>query len=185
MSAKKAVFGILRDRAQAEQVLLDLNRTRFRMQDVSALLPTREPTSDVAHAQGTRAPGASPAVGGTPLFGAGSPLGLLAGLGTLPMPGHAGPTLAAGPVLTALRGVTAGSMAGELKKLGIAAARAEIYENKVRDGSMLVGIHAMNGRQADEVQRILARQRATDVGTYDDLVGSPQSEPVQSTPVAR
>src|SRR5438552_13366621 len=105
-----SVFGIYPDRTSVEEAIDAFKAAGFRNTDISVLLPDNVGTKDFAHEKHTKAPegaaagaGAGAVVGGT--------LGLLAGVGTLAIPG-AGPFIAAGPIMAALGGIGAGGVAG-------------------------------------------------------------------------
>src|SRR5256885_16152028 len=89
---------------------------------------------DVGHVKATKAPeGAT--TGATAGGVTGGVLGLLAGIGTLAIPG-VGPLIAAGPIMAALSGAavgaTAGGIAGGLIGLGIPEIEAKRYEEKLK-----------------------------------------------------
>ena len=63
------------------------------------------------------------AIGGT--------LGLLAGIGTLAIPGL-GPFIAPGPIIAALSGAAAAAAAGALVVLGIPEYEAKVYEDRIK-----------------------------------------------------
>ncbi len=84
---KIAVFGLFDDRASLERAIDGLRTEGFRESDISALLPDRQQTAEVAHEKHTKAPegaltgaAAGGAIGGT--------LGLLLGIGALAIPGY-------------------------------------------------------------------------------------------------
>src|SRR6266849_10439717 len=104
MAGKKtAVFGIYQNATQAERTVDYLTVAGFSKDDISVLLPDNNSSKDFAHEKNTKAPEgtttgvtAGGAIGGT--------LGLLAGIGTLAIPGL-GPFIAAGPIMAALAGL--------------------------------------------------------------------------------
>src|SRR5207302_11046512 len=95
-----AVFGIYRDRAHAEDAVDALIDNGFRSEDISVLMPENVGTKDFAHEKGTKAPEGAAAGAGTGVV-IGGTLGLLAGIGSLAIPG-VGPFIAAGPIMGAL-----------------------------------------------------------------------------------
>jgi hypothetical protein len=163
--SKKAVFGIVATYEQAENLVGQLRAAGFTDNDMSVLFPDKHGSRDFAHEHGTKAPegaiagvGAGGAVGGT--------IGLLAGIGLLAIPGL-GPFIAAGPILAALSGAAAGAavggITGALVGLGIPEVEAKQYENKVKDGNILVSVHAENGERRDRAKAVLAQNHATDI----------------------
>lgn len=162
-----AVYGIAKTEEQADRIVFELQAAGFSNDRLSVLLPDRAGTRDFAHAKGTKAPeGATAGAGaGGALGGA---LGLLAGIGTLALPGL-GPLIAAGPIMAALSGVavgaTVGGLAGALVGMGIPEYEAKQYEGKVRDGNILISVHADSSNERKLAQQILEKLHAVDIGT--------------------
>src|SRR5215467_3312427 len=145
MSGKNtAVFGIYRDRAQAEESADALRWAGFRSSDVSALLPDNVGTKDLAHEKNTKAPEGAAAGGGAGLV-VGGTLGWLVGIGALAIPGL-GPFIAAGPIMAALAGVgvgtAVGGLTGGLIGMGIPEYEAKRYEGRIRNGGILLSVHS-------------------------------------------
>src|SRR3954471_14397001 len=108
--SKTSVFGLVRDEAQACQIVERLQSAGFSNNDISVLLPDKAGTRDFAHEKGTKAPeGAITGAGTGGLLG--GALGWLAGIGALAIPG-VGPFIAAGPIMAALSGAAVGATAG-------------------------------------------------------------------------
>ena len=148
----KAVFGIAKTEDQAIRIANDLRSAGFSDNDISVLFPDKQGTRDFAHEQHTKAP--EGAVSGVVTGGViGGALGWLVGIGSLAIPGL-GPFIAAGPILAALSGVaaggTVGGIAGALIGMGIPEYEAKRYEGKIREGNILISVHAEN---SDEVSR--------------------------------
>lgn len=163
--AKKAVIGIVANYEQAQKAVADLRAAGFMDDDMSVLFPDKSGSRDFAHEHGTKAPegaiagvGAGSAVGGT--------VGLLAGIGMLAIPGL-GPFIAAGPILAALSGAAAGAavggITGALVGLGIPELEAKQYENKVKDGNILISVHAENGERKERAKKILTENHASNI----------------------
>src|SRR4030095_16587036 len=128
----------------------------FSSSDISVLFPDKQGTRDFAHEKNTKAPeGAT--TGGLAGMGGGGSLGLLAGIGALAIPG-VGPLIAAGPIMGALSGAAvggaAGGLIGALVGLGIPEYEAKRYEGKVREGNVLISVHAEDSN---------ARKRAKEI----------------------
>src|SRR5262244_4036466 len=145
-----AVFGIYRDRANAEEAVDALRRAGFRNSDVSALLPDNVGTKDFAHERNTKVPEGA-AAGGASGALLGGALGWLAGIGSLAIPGL-GPLIAAGPIMGALAGAGAGGavggLVGALVGMGIPEYEAKRYEGHVKNGGILLSVHCAS---SDEV----------------------------------
>lgn len=152
----KAVFCIVPTELQAKEIVDKLKVMGFSPDDISVLFPDRSGTRDFAYEQSTKAPEGATA-GGLVGAGTGGVLGWLAGIGTLAIPG-AGPFLAAGPIMAALAGIgvggAAGGLIGGLIGMGIPEYEAKRYEGKLRDGNILISVHAEDAK---------ARARAKDV----------------------
>lgn len=103
--------------------------------------------------------------GGTATGGAlGGLAGLLAGAGALAIPGI-GPIIAAGPIAAGLSGAVMGGLAGGLIDLGIPEERGQYYEDRVREGDILVAVKA-DDDQADQADRILNDYGADEVESH-------------------
>jgi hypothetical protein len=85
----------------------------------------------------------------------GGALGWLAGVGALAIPG-VGPLIAAGPILATLSGAalggTVGGATGALVGLGIPEYEAQQYEGRLREGNILMCVHAEDS--ADSAARV-------------------------------
>src|SRR6185503_20937374 len=105
MAKDLVTYGIYPDRASFERALEGLRAAGFRNSDVSAILPDRDTTKDLAHEINTKAPEGIAAGAGTGAA-VGGVLGWLVGIGAIAIPGI-GPLVAAGPVVAALAGAGA------------------------------------------------------------------------------
>jgi len=167
MGKNTAVYGIFRSRDQAENAVDRLVAAGFRTEDISVLLPENVGTKDFAHEKNTKAPEGTTTgavtggiVGGT--------LGLLAGIGALAIPGL-GPFIAAGPIMGALAGLGAGGavggLVGALVGMGIPEYEAKRYEGRVKEGGILMSVHADNSDWTDRAKEILKEVGAEDVSS--------------------
>ena len=109
-------------------------------------MPDSGGTSELGAVKATKTP--EGATAGAVTGGAiGGTIGLLAGIGTLAIPGL-GPFIAAGPIMAALSGAaaeaTAGGVVGALVGLGIPEYEAKAYEERVKKGGYLVAVHVEN-----------------------------------------
>jgi len=164
---KKSVFGILKNRAQAESVVERLQAAGFISDDVSMLFSDTTGTRDFALQHETKAPEGATTGGGTG-FVIGGILGWLAGIGMLAIPG-VGPLIAAGPIMAALSGAAVGTVvggiAGALIGMGVPEFEARRYESKVKEGNILVSVHADDSGKVDRAKEILKECNAEDVST--------------------
>jgi hypothetical protein len=105
----------------------------------------------------------------------GGTLGLLVGIGTLAIPGL-GPFIAAGPLMTTLAGLgaggTVGGIIGALVGAGIPEYEAKRYENRLRQGGILLSIHANTNDLAKHIKEILQKNGAEDVSISSEAVAS-------------
>ena len=149
---------------QAHATVAQLTAAGFSQDDISVLFPDKGSTKEFAHQKETKLPeGATVGAGtGGVLGGA---VGLFAGLGALAIPGL-GPFIAAGPLMAALSGGAIGAglggLTGALVGLGIPEYEAKRYEGKVKEGGILISVHADNG---DEVKR--AKDLFKEAGAHD------------------
>jgi len=163
----RAVICIAKSEEQATRIVDDLKAAGFSNNDVSVLLPDRAGSRDFAHEHHTKAPegAATGAVAGGVTAGV---LGWLVGIGTLAIPG-VGPLIAAGPIMAALGGVAAGGavggLAGALVGFGIPEYEAKQYEGKIKNGNILISVHADDSRQRKIAKEIFDNDHATDVAS--------------------
>ncbi len=175
---KKSVFGILKSREQAEQVVEQLKSAGFFNNDISMLFADTSGTKDFAIEHETKAPeGAT--TGGTTGFVLGGALGWLVGIGSLAIPG-AGMFIAAGPIMAALGGAAVGTalggIIGALVGMGIPEFEARRYASKVKQGNILVSVHTEDQGGIDRARGILLACKAEDVSCASE-VKLPQEEP--------
>jgi hypothetical protein len=160
-----AVFGIFRDRYQAERAVDEFRRYGFRANDISVLFPQIESTKEFAHEKHTKAPEGAATGAGTGAV-VGGTLGWLVGIGALAIPGL-GPFIAAGPIMAALAGAgvggAVGGLTGALIGMGIPEYEAKRYEGIVKKGGILVSVHSDNSDWTDKAKEIFKMLRAEDV----------------------
>src|SRR5512144_1518272 len=163
-----AAFGIYRDRdrVSVENAVDALRAAEFRNTDISVLFPENEGTKDFAHEKHTKAPEGT-ATGATSGAVIGGGLGWLVGIGALAIPGL-GPFIAAGPIVAALAGIGAGGVvggiAGALIGMGIPEYEAKRYEGRIKEGGILLSVHADNSEWKSKAKDILERTGAEDIG---------------------
>lgn len=152
-----AVYGIYRDETQASYAIDKLIEAGFRNEDISVLLPDNEGTKDFAHEKHTKVPEGT-AAGATAGGAVGGTLGLLAGLGTIAIPG-VGPFIAAGPIMAALAGIgaggTVGGLIGALVGAGIPEYEAKRYEGRIKEGGILASVHCDKSEWVDRAKEVM------------------------------
>ena len=165
----KSIVGIANSSSQVEATVDDL-QSAVSSNDISVLMPESRGTPDVGAVKATKAPeGATTgavtggAVGGT--------VGLLAGIGSLAIPGL-GPFIAAGPIMAALSGAaagaTAGGLVGALVGLGIPEYEAKAYEERVKKGGYLIAVHVEDGDEGKVVRDMMERNGLEDVSSASE-----------------
>jgi len=164
-----------------ENAVEELKDAGFRNTDISVLFPEGGGTKDFAVEKETKAPeGAATGAGSGAVIG--GALGWLMGIGLLAIPGL-GPFIAAGPIMAALAGAGAGGLvggiAGALIGMGIPEYEANRYEGRIKEGGILLSVHADDSDWKNKAKDILERTGAEDIGykgesgAEDDESGRP------------
>jgi hypothetical protein len=167
MAKNTAVFGIYTSQIAVEEAVDALRNAGFRNTDISVLFPDNQGTKDFAHEKNTKAPeGATTGAGSGAILG--GALGWLAGIGALAIPGL-GPFIAAGPIMGALAGAGAGGavggLIGALVGMGIPEYEAKRYEGRVRQGGILLSVHADDSDWTKRAKQVLENTGAHDVSS--------------------
>ena len=170
-----AVFGIFATVNRAEQAADQLIAQGFSNQDVSVLMADNETTRQFATEKNTKAPEGTTA-GVTTGGVIGGTLGILAGIGTLAIPG-VGPLIAAGPIMAGLAGLgvggAVGGLIGGLVGMGIPEYEAKRYEGRVKDGGILLSVHCDTSDEISRAKDILKAEGAEDISSAGEkAVGS-------------
>src|SRR5271170_3424960 len=165
MSGKNtAVFGIYPSYANVESGVDGLKSAGFSNRDISVLFPQSAGSKDFAHEKGTKAPEGATAGAGTGVI-LGGTMGWLLGICALAIPGL-GPFIAAGPIMAMLSGAAigggVGGVVGGLIGWGIPEYEAKRYETNLRQGNILLSVHARTAEEAKKVEAIFK-----DRGGYD------------------
>jgi hypothetical protein len=172
----KAVFGIYKTRLDVEHAVDELKSMGFRHQDVSVLMPEKGNTEAFAHKKDTKAPEGTTA-GVTTGAVVGGGLGWLLGIGALAIPGF-GPFIAAGPIMAALAGAgvggALGGVTGALIGMGIPEYEAKRYEGMVKNGGILLSVHADDSEWIKKAKDILERTGAEDISSSDEVKDGPK-----------
>lgn len=168
--SNKSVFCIATSRDQAERIVGQLKAAQFSNNDISVLFPDKGTSRDFAHEKNTKAP--EGAVTGAGTGGViGGALGWVAGIGALAIPG-VGPFIAAGPIIAALSGAAVGAavggIAGGLIGLGIPEIEAKRYEGKIKQGNLLISVHAENSEEITRAKDIFTKAGAQDICTTSE-----------------
>jgi hypothetical protein len=168
--SRKSVFCIATSMTQADMIVDRLREARFFSNDISVLFPDKNTTREFAHEKSTKAP--EGAVAGVGTGGAlGGVFGWLVGIGTLAIPG-VGPFIAAGPIMAALSGAAVGAavggVTGALIGMGIPEYEAKRYEGRLREGGILISVHAETSEAVDRAKEIFEGAGAKDIATASE-----------------
>lgn len=177
----KVVLGIYKTRPEVEHAVDALKAEGFYTNDISVLMPDSAGSQDFAHTKGTKAPEGAATGAGTGAV-VGGTLGLLAGIGALAIPGI-GPFIAAGPIMAALAGAgvggALGGIGGALIGLGIPEYEAKRYEGFVKDGGILLSVHAESSDEVAKAKKCLEQTGAKDISSTGEVKGDWKGTPHQ------
>jgi hypothetical protein len=165
-----AVFGIYLCQADGENAIQALKLAGFRGTDISVLFSENTGTKDLALEKHSKAPegtvtgaGSGAVIGGI--------LGLLAGAGTLLIPGL-GPIAGAGPIVGLFTGIgaggTLGGITGALVGLGQPEYEAKRFEGRIRKGGILMSVHCDDSDWVKTAKTILEQTGAEDVASSSE-----------------
>lgn len=197
--AQQTVYGIVANRQAAERLIQALWDAGISRDSVSFLSSQGDEFKDVAEynrdwrheervsgtnqkgglgtEKNTKAPeGATTGMTTGGIIG--GTLGLLAGIGALAIPG-AGPFIAAGPIMATLSGLglggAIGGIIGALAGLGIPEYEAKRYEDRLKDGGVLIAVFAPTDAIAHRVKDVLVANGAEDVNISSSVAASSSS----------
>ncbi|MDQ3051018.1 MAG: hypothetical protein M3Q95_09050 [Bacteroidota bacterium] len=167
---RKIVTGMFSDRNSTESAYQSLQERGYTKDDINLVMTedTRKKhfSGDVEDTEiGTKAAegaGKGSAIGGT----IGAITGIIAALGTsLVIPGLG--ILIAGPIAAGLAGAGAGGITGgivgALIGSGIPEARAKLYEDGVKEGNIVMGVHPKNDEDIDYIESSWRKSNARDI----------------------
>jgi len=167
----KSIVGIAKSTTQVESTIQELqNSVLLAPEHISVLIPDSGSTPEIGTVKATKAP--EGATTGAVTGGAiGGTLGLLAGIGTLAIPG-VGPFIAAGPIMAGLAGIaagaTAGGIVGALVGLGIPEYEAKAYEDRIKAGGYLIAAHAADHDAAKAIRTVFERNQLEDISAVTE-----------------
>lgn len=174
----KVNLGVFLDRVRAEEAINDLEKAGYNPKDMSIMVKDLEAAREVADTTGVNV--AEGMVSGATTGGMlGGVAGLLIGLGAIAIPG-VGALLIGGPIATALgltgaaattvsgaiTGALAGGLVGVLVGLGVPEETARVYEDRIRDGGVLLAVPEADG-DTSETRRILEEHGAEQIRTLN------------------
>jgi len=174
---RKAVFGIFISQSALEQGVERLKADGFSNSEISVLMP-KIGSEKMAHENTTKAPEGATAGAGTGLV-LGGALGWLVGAGVLAIPG-VGPFIAAGPIMALLAGAGTGAaiggIAGGLIGMGIPEYEAKRYEDFVKNGGILLSVHAGSSDAVKLAKLALEQCGAKDISSTSEVSSSHSSK---------
>ena len=157
----KTVIATFADRNSAERAISDLRNKGYE-RDISLLAKDEKAGKGDANKYNTNFTGGDPVMDGASTGGAvGGLLGLAVGAGALAIPGI-GPLVAAGPIAGLLSGAATGVIAGGLADYGIPAERGRFYEDRIKQGDILVAVRC-DEKKAEEASKVLSQFGGKDV----------------------
>lgn len=173
------VLGVFSKRAAADSAVDDLQSAGFNPKDISIIMKD-EVISGTGEAQGRGENVVEGAMSGATTGGVvGGIAGLLIGVGALAIPGIGG-LLIGGPIVAALglsgaaattvsgavTGALAGGLMGALVGLGVPEEEAKVYEQRVKEGAVLLAVPTATNNEVD-VRAILEKHGAEQTRSID------------------
>jgi len=167
----RSAFGIYPDTTTVNDAIEALKATGFRQTDISILYSDNVGSKDFGHERNTKAPEGS-VLGGALGGLLGGVFGWLAGSGMLGIHDALNILIAAGPAVSAVAGVGAGTWIGALIGGILGAAMPEYearrYEGRIRKGGILLSVHCDNRDWEKSAVQALKRSGAVDIGTESE-----------------
>lgn len=176
----RLVFGVFSDSESANSAIDDLSRAGFSRDDVSVIVQDERVRGQIDQGGSTVENVAGGAASGAATGGViGGLLGLLAGLTAFTVPGL-GALLIGGPIASALgltgaaattvsgavTGALAGGLVGALVGLGVPQEQAQMYEERVKSGNVLVIVSADDEAEAAAARSAIEGSGAHDINSY-------------------
>lgn len=177
----QTIIGIFKDRFEAESAIDELEDLGYNPKDVSVVIKEGIVESGGAGSKGGSA--AEGAVSGAATGGVlGGVAGLLIGIGVLAIPGI-GAFLIGGPIAIALgltgaaattisgatTGALAGGLVGGLIGLGIPEETARVYDQRVREGAVLLAVPSSTYEGEQEIKKVFNTYKADQVRTINEF----------------
>ncbi len=166
MTDEKLILGVFSSEENAEDAIDELKVLGYDAKDLSIIMRDREASERITTNTGSSVVegAASGAAAGTLLGGL---AGLLLGIGVIALPG-VGPLLIGGPLAAALgfsgaaaftvsgavTGALAGGLLGALMSLGVPEEDARFYEDRIREGGILLAVPSRRGREKEVVDTL-------------------------------
>lgn len=159
------VIGLFDDAAEAQRAYSEVINLGIPKADVSVIARGAEGEAVKNTGDGSEADSGF-GVGASLGTLAGGAAGILASLGLIAIPGI-GPLLAAGPIVAALTGAgvgaVTGGVVGALIGWGIPEHEAEVYDEGVRRGGVVVTAKAQSEHIAEQISEVMREEGAVDI----------------------
>lgn len=177
----QTIIGIFEDRFDAEACVDELKEMGYEAKDISIVV--KEGITKFENTGGKGGSVAEGAVSGAATGGVlGGLAGLLIGIGAIAIPG-VGAFLIGGPIAAALgltgaaattitgaaTGALAGGLVGGLIGLGIPEDVAKAYEQRVREGAVLLAVPTRTAQGGAEVSRVFQNYNADQIRTIGQV----------------
>ena len=164
----RTVLGLFDTRAHAESAIQGLQDVGFVRDAIGVAVQSEEQATEMGG--NTTAAGNAAGTGAITGTAVGGLLGLLAGLGTITLPG-VGAIATAGTLSTILGstalgaglGAAAGVLVGALVGLGVPEADAHVYAEGLKRGGVLVSVQTTDEQQADRAVQAMKQFNAVDI----------------------
>ncbi len=185
------MFGLFDEPNNADNTVIELENKGFTSNDISVI--TKDSPDRIKKIEHSKAaPVADAAVSGATVVGAiGGLTGLLAGLGVLTIPGL-GAILIGGPLAAALgltgaaatavsgaaTGALAGGLVGALGQLGLPDDQAQIYEDRLKSGSILIAATIKDENDVNDVQHVFNKNHADQIYRHNVVDSHTESDTV-------
>ncbi|HEX8923714.1 MAG TPA: general stress protein [Patescibacteria group bacterium] len=178
------VLAVFSNRDNADSAVTELQTQGFNPKDISVIMRNPDDSQKVVTTQGGSKMAEGSFAGATTGGLVGALAGLLVGVGAIIIPGIGG-ILIGGPIAAALgltgaaattisgavTGVLAGGLVGALASLGLPENEARIYENKIREGAVLIAVPVTN-EQSQTAVASLQKFHPDQLDTVNSTVNS-------------
>jgi hypothetical protein len=162
---QRSVFCIALSRGRAGRIVLDLKEARFSSTEISALFLDQSAIASRTVAGDGSAPSAEPLIQPAEVI-----YGVMAWIATVAchvVPGG-DPIIAAGPIATVLSDAMISGVADGLIDFGVPQTEAKLYEDRIKEGHILVSVHTESSDKSDQARDIFSAAGAEDICTMTE-----------------
>jgi len=157
---QRFIFCIALSRGRAGRIVLDLKEARFSNTEISALfldqsaIASHAAEYEFCHGEDEH-----------PIQSADVICGVMAWIAAVACRVVSGgdPVIAAGPIASALSDTEGGSVASGLIDFGVPQVEARRYEDRIRDGNILLSVRAESSDKSDQAREIFSAAGAEDI----------------------